>query len=141
MIALCCHHKCTWESVANRSFFEKIGIKDEREFAILCKLSSWAVDGQTDENEAIKKKVGNNTEKSYQRVLDENEMKSREYFLNATWEDRRKIGRMCKRIIDYARILYLESIGYEASLVNYIQEDTTPENVLLVATRKKTHNI
>ncbi|GFN81451.1 tRNA guanosine-2'-o-methyltransferase trm13 [Plakobranchus ocellatus] len=47
--------------------------------------------------------------------------------------ERERIGRQCKRIIDTGRLHYLRSKGMKAWLRQYIDEFTTPENVVLVA--------
>ena len=41
MIATCCHHRCTWETYVNPSFFTEAGLGEE-EFALIALLSSWA---------------------------------------------------------------------------------------------------
>lgn len=47
-----------------------------------------------------------------------------------------KIGRYAKRIIDYCRVVKLNKIGYGANMVNYCGEEISPENCMLIATRK-----
>lgn len=39
-IALCCHHRCSWDTYVGKGFMEKCGLS-QREFALLCKLSGW----------------------------------------------------------------------------------------------------
>ncbi|CAL1536840.1 unnamed protein product, partial [Lymnaea stagnalis] len=41
MIALCCHHQCTWETYLGRDFMDSIGVSPD-EFDLLTRLSSWA---------------------------------------------------------------------------------------------------
>jgi hypothetical protein len=40
---------------------------------------------------------------------------------------------MCKRLLDYGRLLYLRDLGFEARMIHYCPEDVTPENALLIA--------
>ncbi|XP_062593752.1 tRNA:m(4)X modification enzyme TRM13 homolog [Saccostrea cucullata] len=39
-IALCCHHRCTWETYVGKEFIKNCGLS-HREFTLLCKLSGW----------------------------------------------------------------------------------------------------
>lgn len=39
-IALCCHHRCSWDTYIGKDFMEKCGLT-QRDFALLCKLSGW----------------------------------------------------------------------------------------------------
>ncbi|KAH9489457.1 tRNA:m(4)X modification enzyme TRM13 [Bulinus truncatus] len=41
MIALCCHHQCTWESYCGKDFMQSVGISPA-DFNLLTRLSSWA---------------------------------------------------------------------------------------------------
>ncbi|GFN81449.1 tRNA:m(4)x modification enzyme trm13 [Plakobranchus ocellatus] len=41
MIALCCHHQCTWDTYVGKSFMKDCGI-GPKEFDLLTRLSSWA---------------------------------------------------------------------------------------------------
>lgn len=56
---------------------------------------------------------------------------------NLTLEQKEKIGNKCKRIIDLARIKYLEENGFECFLKYYVHTDTTPENVCLIARTRR----
>lgn len=47
-------------------------------------------------------------------------------------EEREQIGIKCKRILDVARIHYLNGIGFTASLKYFVSSDVTPENVCLI---------
>ncbi|KPI90313.1 hypothetical protein ABL78_0540 [Leptomonas seymouri] len=48
-------------------------------------------------------------------------------------EDRRLIGRQCKRIIDQLRVHFLRLLGYAAFQCQYTTRDITEENVCIVA--------
>ena len=61
VLALCCHHCCSWPQYVGRPFLQNLGFTAE-EFHLLCCLSSWAtcgirlkkrgkgIAGQTDNN-------------------------------------------------------------------------------------------
>ncbi|KAL5022474.1 hypothetical protein ScPMuIL_001629, partial [Solemya velum] len=56
--------------------------------------------------------------------------------LELTEEEREAIGRKCKHLIDYGRVLFLRDHGYDADLKEFISQTLTPENVLLSASTK-----
>ena len=61
VLALCCHHCCSWPQYVGRPFLQNLGFTPE-DFHLLCCLSSWAtcgirfkkrrkgIAGQTDNN-------------------------------------------------------------------------------------------
>lgn len=44
------------------------------------------------------------------------------------------IGLKCKRLVDLARLSYLQEHGFDARLVYFVGKTTSLENVLLIAT-------
>lgn len=61
VMALCCHHRCSWRTHVGKQFFQDVGIS-EREFMALVRMSSWATcgtrlakDGGNDENKKEEK--------------------------------------------------------------------------------------
>ena len=54
MIALCCHHRCSWQSYVGKQFLQQQGFSSE-DFQILTLISSWATCGfgrnKSDDNE------------------------------------------------------------------------------------------
>jgi len=50
--------------------------------------------------------------------------------------ERESIGRKCKRLIDQGRLVYLTERGLACCLRAYVDEEITPENVVLLVTRK-----
>lgn len=44
-----------------------------------------------------------------------------------------QVGRACKRLIDYGRLMYLRDLGFDAELVTYCDIDVTPENSSILA--------
>ncbi|XP_017079168.1 tRNA:m(4)X modification enzyme TRM13 homolog [Drosophila eugracilis] len=120
LIALCCHHRCSWRSYVGRSFLQQSGI-GPREFAILTKMVSWAVCGtglSRERRKAMEQSDNQPTETNTQRL---------------SREEREKIGQQCKRVLDYGRLEHLRSHGYQAELKFYVTRDVTLENVVLVA--------
>jgi len=120
LIALCCHHRCSWQSYVGRSFLQKSGI-GPREFAILTKMVSWAVCGtglSRERRKAMEMTEDQPTETNTQRL---------------SREEREKIGQQCKRVLDYGRLDHLRSHGYHAELKFYVSKDVTLENVVLLA--------
>ena len=110
-VALCCHHLCSWRDYVGKSFLEnelRIGATD---FQRLLNFSHWT---------AIK------TPNPSESTMTEQQ----------TVELKQRIGRLCKRIIDYGRLAFLQStsVGYgqSARLVHYCSPAITPENCLLV---------
>ncbi|XP_030852423.1 tRNA:m(4)X modification enzyme TRM13 homolog [Strongylocentrotus purpuratus] len=61
VMALCCHHRCSWRTHVGKQFFQDVGIS-ERDFMALVRMSSWATcgtrlakDGDKDENKKEEK--------------------------------------------------------------------------------------
>ncbi|GFR79293.1 tRNA:m(4)X modification enzyme TRM13 homolog [Elysia marginata] len=154
MIALCCHHQCTWDTYVGKSFMQDCGLGPQ-EFDLLTRLSSWATCARVrvkSNTKYIHEKSTKNTSQtgkseepksSFQEEAKEDHF-SEDLINNAKNSDlplreqlsvseREKIGRQCKRIIDTGRLHYLRSKGLKATLREYIDEGTTPENVVLVA--------
>ena len=47
------------------------------------------------------------------------------------------LGRMCQRIIDQARIVFMrEQLGLEAEMCYYCEESVSPQNALLLGTKR-----
>lgn len=116
--ATCCHHRCDQVSFVGLSFLLEKGFTLE-EFNIMCSLSSWATSGER-KNPSICAAV---------------DYLQRYAVLNLSQEQRRLIGRNCKHLLDYTRLLYLEQLGFCVRLVSYISESISPENVCILATR------
>ena len=51
-----------------------------------------------------------------------------------SFDSRAKLGKMCKRLIDFGRMHYIRTeLKMKARLVKFIDEAITPENVLMLA--------
>ena len=111
-IALCCHHRCDWPLFVGKKFMvERFKLKDVAEFRMLLAMTSWAT-------------CGDGRPRSTQSKVSLDKKEKRE-----------DLGRKAKRILDAARMHFLiEALGpeYEASLSEYIDRETTPENVMLI---------
>jgi tRNA:m4X modification enzyme len=44
LLAVCCHHKCEWESLCGKKFFQALGI-DSKLFGVIRSMSSWSTSG------------------------------------------------------------------------------------------------
>lgn len=55
--------------------------------------------------------------------------------LNLSAQYREEVGRKAKQVLDYGRIQYLRTEGFQANLVLYVTQESTPENVALLARR------
>lgn len=107
LIALCCHHRCSFDSYCSHDFLCQHDIS-RFEFDVLTSLSSWATCSQKEGHE----------EKCYYGL---------------SFADREEIGRTCKFLLDVGRILKLQQLGYAAQLRRYISPEVTLENIALFA--------
>ncbi|XP_071485589.1 tRNA:m(4)X modification enzyme TRM13 homolog [Diadema antillarum] len=47
VMAMCCHHRCSWKSYVGREFLTRVGISS-RDFMAIVRMSSWATCGSRD---------------------------------------------------------------------------------------------
>ncbi len=52
-------------------------------------------------------------------------------------EERTTLGLKCKQLLDQGRCAYLRRLGYEATLIRYIDRNVTRENMLLLAVPRR----
>lgn len=116
IIALCCHHRTTYGDFTGKSFLDANGI-DSHTFAIITKMTSWSICG----NRGGKEDVSH-------EMVSENE--------GVTKQIKEKVGWKCKRILDYARKVYMEENGFDCTLKYYVKAETTLENVCLIGCKK-----
>ncbi|KAJ4459909.1 putative tRNA guanosine-2'-O-methyltransferase [Paratrimastix pyriformis] len=131
-IATCCHHLCTWASLANAAFFTERGFSRE-EVELLIKMTSWAVSGLR------------TTDPFMETTLPPALILSAPVAAAlparpdpaAPWRlSREMVGRACKRLVDWSRVEYLRAQGgLQAGLVEYVPAAISPENCLLWASR------
>ena len=120
VMAVCCHHRCTWASLLGREMLEQLGFSPV-DFHLMSHMSSWAVCGVRAE--------GVEWDHSAEGVA----QNCHTHYIPHPKED---IGLKCKRIIDAARVWALRRAGLDAKLVYFVDKNTSLENVLLIATSK-----
>ncbi|XP_060645212.1 tRNA:m(4)X modification enzyme TRM13 homolog [Drosophila nasuta] len=128
LIALCCHHRCSWRSYVGKTWLLDAGITP-REFVIMTKMVSWAVCGSGLSRERRKAMAEAEADPHKEALPEVSQRLSR--------EERELIGYQCKRVLDFGRLEHLKTNGYEASLKFYVPRDVTLENVILLARRAK----
>ncbi|XP_053179081.1 tRNA:m(4)X modification enzyme TRM13 homolog [Scomber japonicus] len=124
-VALCCHHRCDWQHYVGQQFFLQRGLGAE-EFSAFCRMSSWATCGLRPTNPDPRSE--DPTEEEHEPAEETDAVNG---FLSA--DERQRLGRLCKRLIDCGRIHFLQRHGFTGSLTRYITSDITLENVLLTA--------
>lgn len=127
VMALCCHHQCTWQTYVGRAFLEEQQY-NQREFHLLCGLASWATCGRMPEHFNSNDSTSNMDNNNYE--------KNRYKKINLDVDFREEIGRQCKRILDYGRIHYLQQYKFDAKLIHYVDPTVSLENVAIVAKNK-----
>ncbi|XP_001358902.2 tRNA:m(4)X modification enzyme TRM13 homolog [Drosophila pseudoobscura] len=120
LIALCCHHRCSWRSYVGQTWLQAAGL-GHREFAIITKMVSWAVCGTGVSRERRK------------AMAEAHEELGEPPTQRLTREQREQIGYQCKRVLDQGRLEHLRSNGFDASLKFYVPREITLENVVLIA--------
>ena len=148
LVALCCHHRCSWLQLVGRSFFEKLGFTPV-DFHLVCHMTSWAVCGVRPPPKSTGdtvKDVPSVAEDDEQVALNESDLQAgtrSKSTRHVRWgyvpHPNEEIGLKCKRLIDLARLDYLRENGLKAWLVYYVDRSTSLENVLLIAVPKSSY--
>lgn len=132
LIALCCHHRCTWRSYIGRTFFEDSLGLSRQDFELMTRLSSWATSGTASSSNT------DAVETTSAGSDDENDTNEHEntYLVdvgaNMNPDEKTRWGWRCKRILDVGRIEYLRKLGYQPELKYYVPQSVSLENILLV---------
>ncbi|XP_066896628.1 tRNA:m(4)X modification enzyme TRM13 homolog isoform X5 [Kogia breviceps] len=139
VIALCCHHRCDWRHYVGKEYFRALGL-GAVEFHYFQRMSSWATCGMQKtsleaSNISTKRKDKQNDgseehDDGGYRITDDS-TESLPGFL--TVEEKKKIGHLCKLLIDQGRINYLQQKGFNPALQYYTDPLVSLENVLLTA--------
>ncbi|XP_032480766.1 tRNA:m(4)X modification enzyme TRM13 homolog isoform X1 [Phocoena sinus] len=139
VIALCCHHRCDWRHYVGKEYFRALGL-GAVEFHYFQRMSSWATCGMQKtsleaSNISTKRKDKQNDgseehDDGGYRITDDS-TQSLPGFLNV--EEKKKIGHLCKLLIDQGRINYLQQKGFNPALQYYTDPLVSLENVLLTA--------
>jgi len=139
LIALCCHHRCEWNSYVGKEFLTEQGFTEE-DFTLLTSITSWWTCGSgrpretSGSQEEIHSPVGEDPPPAAQPASIN--PKDRYARLQLDQATREEIGRQCKRVLDYGRLLYLqETTDMEAQLKYYVDPFISLENALIVVTR------
>ncbi|XP_024892411.1 tRNA:m(4)X modification enzyme TRM13 homolog isoform X2 [Temnothorax curvispinosus] len=124
IVAFCCHHKCEYSSYVGREYLRQCDfIADE--FPVLCSIVSWATCGSRPA--ALKSDVNS------PRHLPAQEIASQ----SSRSDERESIGRKAKTLLNWGRLVFLESVGFQAELLYYTSLDVSLENMCIVATRER----
>lgn len=127
LIAVCCHHRCSWRAFVGKSMFQKHDLSP-RDFLFVIKMVSWAVCGGGMSRERRKLVE----EQADAGIVPEDGGSK----LPWTKEEQEEIGYMCKRIIDYSRLQYLKDVGYATDTFYYINKAVTLENLCIFAKKE-----
>ncbi|KAJ3216034.1 hypothetical protein HDU67_009994 [Dinochytrium kinnereticum] len=133
VIALCCHHVCSYREYINHEFLSRTGISAQ-EFAILKSLSSWATSGFRAWEAAVAE-GGEGTEALPSKEKEVTEETATGF--GFPYAERVVVGRACKNVLNFGRLRFAQSLGLDCRLVEYVDQQHTLENIALVATRPK----
>ncbi|XP_076028059.1 tRNA:m(4)X modification enzyme TRM13 homolog isoform X2 [Genypterus blacodes] len=129
-VALCCHHRCEWRHYVGKEFFLQRGL-GAAEFAAFCRMSSWATCGLRPANQDGSTSDGTNQKGEEEEHEPAEETDTFTGSLSA--EQRERVGRLCKLMIDSGRVDFLRRKGFQGRLRRYASTRVTLENVLLTA--------
>ncbi|XP_034356752.1 tRNA:m(4)X modification enzyme TRM13 homolog isoform X2 [Arvicanthis niloticus] len=150
VIALCCHHRCEWRHYVGKEYFKALGL-GAVEFYYFQRMSSWATCGMRTSLEALDVTP---ERKDAQRDENEEHEDGGDRLTDGstdclpgilTAEEKKKIGHLCKLLIDQGRLQYLQQKGFSPALQYYTDPLVSLENVLLTAvpahlsTQEKNH--
>ncbi|KYM97908.1 tRNA guanosine-2'-O-methyltransferase TRM13 like protein [Cyphomyrmex costatus] len=119
IVAFCCHHKCEYSSYVGRKYLQQCGFTVD-EFSILCSIVSWATCGCRSKSD-----VNSSSDATSETVNGFSKSDEREV-----------IGRKAKALLNWGRLVFLESVGFQAELLYYTSTDVSLENMCIVATRE-----
>ncbi|OZJ04418.1 hypothetical protein BZG36_02899 [Bifiguratus adelaidae] len=118
-LAPCCHSLCTWDTYTGQEAF-KTWFKDpDALFKWTCRLSSWATLSDTLAQRLVKQVAAPEVVLDPRRVLDLTQL-----------QDRIELGRRCKYLIDFGRVL---GSGMQVDMIEFT--DQTVENKVLIGWR------
>ncbi|XP_025728071.1 tRNA:m(4)X modification enzyme TRM13 homolog isoform X1 [Callorhinus ursinus] len=139
VIALCCHHRCDWRHYVGKEYFRALGL-GAVEFHYFQRMSSWATCGMRKtsleaSNLTTKRKDKQNDDSEEHDdggcIITDESTERVPGFL--TVEEKKKIGHLCKLLIDQGRVEYLQQKGFSPALQYYTDPLVSLENVLLTA--------
>ncbi|KAF3421481.1 hypothetical protein E2986_05528 [Frieseomelitta varia] len=121
IIAFCCHHRCEYASYVGKEYLERCGFTPN-EFTVLCSIASWATCG-------FGLKAANTSKTQSDSEQTKTDVK------NLSSNEREKIGRKVKSLLNWGRLEYLKKIGFRSDLIYYTTTDISLENMCIVATK------
>lgn len=119
-VSMCCYHRCSWDTYVNQSYLVKQGI-GRSEFCHLIKVTSWAT-------------LGSSSSMSVS-LYDRNEENVHSAAFKLQHQEKVLLGRLAKRILNNGRVEWCMGLGLKAKLITYIEEEISPENILLLVQR------
>lgn len=148
LIALCCHHRCSWQSYIGREFFEDTLGLTRHDFEIMTRMSSWATSGENlsssdsplplvseDKTSEIPESERTTTS-SLQNGTSRPDVHSDTNALPMTLAERTLWGWRCKRILDVGRAYYMKQLGMETKFRYYVPTEVSLENIVMVCSSK-----
>ncbi|KAG5324669.1 TRM13 enzyme, partial [Acromyrmex heyeri] len=121
IVAFCCHHKCEYSSYVGRKYLQQCGFTTD-EFPVLCSIVSWATCGCR-----LKSDVNSPSDATSDTASS----------ISSKSDEREVIGRKAKTLLNWGRLAFLKSVGFQAELLYYISTDISLENMCIVATRER----
>jgi len=130
--ALCCHHVCEWSKYVGREWLIGQGLNEE-DFNSMRWFSKSA---HTQYRQRSSHCVENTLNKQWQSQSSDVPDRSNSMSARAA-AARAELGHLCKRLIDEGRLAFLVREGWDCRLVRFVDRETSPENVLLLAWPRK----
>ncbi|KAJ3021607.1 tRNA:m(4)X modification enzyme TRM13 [Thoreauomyces humboldtii] len=153
VIALCCHHICSYDMFCDPAYLEELSI-DKEEFEYLCVMTSWGTCGSWEqrkeaetgsaaargtEEQKSEGKDGKDDDKDDTNRLNAQDIEAegqQEHWTGMPFAERETLGLQCKRLLNHGRLAYLRRCGFDAELVHYVDRKYSLENVAIVAKQK-----
>ncbi|XP_066102266.1 tRNA:m(4)X modification enzyme TRM13 homolog [Saccopteryx bilineata] len=138
VIALCCHHRCDWRHYVGRDYFRARGL-GAVEFHYFQRMSSWATCGMRDSSvDASGVPTGQGDQSDNSEDHDDGGHGATDSHADSPpgclpVEEKKKLGHLCKLLIDQGRVEYLRQKGFRPELQYYTDPAVSLENVLLTA--------
>ena len=123
LLAPCCHHRCTYSDYVGKDYLAENDFTLD-EWPALRHVASWAV-------------CGFEKAKSETSHCANEEQKCSVCTLSI--DEKQKLGRLAKLLLEVGRAKYVakELVMEKVSLFKYVDESLTPENVIIVARKKR----
>lgn len=135
LVALCCHHRCTFDSYINLDYLQSLGI-DKFEFDCISRMSSWATCGEREVQplDTNGTPVQSDNEDDHMNAEVEDAIPW-SHKPKLSHEERRSIGLKCKRLLDKGRLEHLRQEGFSAGLIEFVGLQSSLENIAIWARR------